>query len=216
MSKRTSYIVVVAAAGLAAMILAAPAQANPVRFDNPAHDQPGHYHWAEVAPVTGFLKVTLPYDQQPVPSPGGIGAFCQSMNVTVPRVNMSSGAAGTNLQKGGYNGAFVLSIDYGDPIPGDGSGYTWAESGYTYHAAHPQGSEIPAGIEQYLGVRFDPGDGLGYHYGWIGVVRTGYQLETFAWGYETLANTPIPAGAPEPASLMLLALGAVAAMRRKA
>jgi hypothetical protein len=34
-----------------------------------------------------------------------------------------------------------------------------------------------------------------FHYGWVGGVRTGNEFDAFAWGYETLPDTPIEAGA---------------------
>jgi hypothetical protein len=71
---------------------------------------------------------------------------------------------------------------------------------------------FPPGEERYAGVSFDPGDGV--HYGWIGVLN-GAPSEVFAWGYESDAGVPIPAGAPEPGSLALLAMGAGAALRRR-
>ena len=44
------------------------AYAAPVRFDNPAHGEPGHFHWA-TAPGQGAnrpdLNITLPAAQQP-------------------------------------------------------------------------------------------------------------------------------------------------------
>ena len=77
-----------------------------------------------------------------------------------------------------------------------------------------------AGNPQYLGVQFafEPGGEL--HYGWIGVDITNAQDLTgvvTGFGYESLADTPIEAGAvPEPsAGLALLAVGAAGLLRRK-
>ena len=84
--------------------------------------------------------------------------------------------------------------------------------------AHWYGSYLPEGQPAYLGVRFD--QGAGWQYAWIGVVRNPdgtdpALVDAFAWGHETTPGVSIPAGAPEPASLALLAFGAVAALRRR-
>jgi hypothetical protein len=70
-------------------------------------------------------------------------------------------------------------------------------------------SLIPEGVRTYLGARIK----VNYetHYGWIGVVRNGFELETFGWAYETLPDTPIAAGAvPSPGTLAALVFGAAA------
>ena len=203
-----------AAALAAAATIAAgtAAYAAPVRFDNPAHSDPGHYHWGELAPIQGFLSILDPFDQQPVPDPGGPGTFGHNLNP--PGSGVGTGAANTNIQKGGFYDAFILSVGPGDVIP-SGGGYSWAEYGIAYYPGLPNGgSEIPELTSAYLGVRFDIGGG--YQYGWIGVNRIGFELEAFAWGYETTPGVSIPAGAvPEPGTLAMLALGAGALLRRK-
>jgi hypothetical protein len=83
----------------------------------------------------------------------------------------------------------------------------------------------------YLGVEFLIGSDL--HYGWVGLTACTPDLTTDCQGgkkdpgvatiqitgfaYESVANTPIQAGAPEPSQLPLLALGAagVAALRAR-
>ena len=71
------------------------------------------------------------------------------------------------------------------------TGNPWGYSGYSAYDGYP--SNIPEGVAKYIGIRFD--QGAGYQYGWIGVVRTGHELEAFAWGYETDPGVPIEAGA---------------------
>jgi hypothetical protein len=70
-------------------------------------------------------------------------------------------------------------------------------------------SLIPESQDVYLGVCVNLSSA--WHYGWIGVNRDYYLLETFAWGYETEPGVPIAAGIPEPDTLAMLALGFVAA-----
>lgn len=211
MSKRRSYIVVVAAAGLAALILAAPAQADPIRFDNPAHGQPGHFEWAVEAPTaTHYLRVNLPVESQgDLPEPGVAGAYNHKYVLADSASTIGRGTAG-QVQKGGVHTATIAAFDFGQTVPS--ATFTWGNSGTV--TSPVTGTNFPEGLEKYVGVNFTGGDGV--HYGWIGVVRTGLQLDAFAWGYETTPGTPIPAGAPEPGTLALLAFGAVAAMRRKA
>ena len=65
----------------------------------------------------------------------------------------------------------------------------------------------------YLGFQFQTSD-LTTHYGWAQLDLSGFGSVGSAvlvdWAYESTADTPIVAGAvPEPASLALLALGAV-------
>jgi hypothetical protein len=65
----------------------------------------------------------------------------------------------------------------------------------------------------YLGFQFQFGD-LTTHYGWAQLDLSGFGSTGSAvlvdWAYESTADAPISAGAvPEPASLALLALGAV-------
>jgi len=68
----------------------------------------------------------------------------------------------------------------------------------------------------YIGVKFDLADGT--HYGWIafeGEEDASWGLVT-GWAFEDTTDTPIEAGqVPEPATLMMLTVGAVLAMRRR-
>ena len=83
-------------------------------------------------------------------------------------------------------------------------GCVYFEGGYT---------NLPEGVEPYLGIRFDLGGG--YQHSWLGVVHTGPELDAFAWGYETEVGVPIPAGVPEPGTLAALAVGAAALLGRR-
>ena len=59
----------------------------------------------------------------------------------------------------------------------------------------------------YLGLRF--GSGGNFNYGWAEVSIAANQDPTLlVFAFETIPNTPIPAGVPEPNPLLLLATGA--------
>ena len=90
--------------------------------------------------------------------------------------------------------SFALGLDAGALIPDAGT-YWRFQATYIYYAGWPGpvNSMIPEGQAAYLGVKFDVG--IGTQYGWIGVVRTGMELEAFAWGFERNVGVPIAAGA---------------------
>lgn len=195
------------------------AYALPVRFDNPAHGEPGHFHWPVETPSTGrFLDLALgPGEQAGELSPSNVLQFIATGYAQVGR---SGPGATADMQVGGPYNYFLVGVNAGETIP---SGASWAESGLTYYSGY--GSELPNGQATYLGVRFDLGSG--WQYSWIGVVRTDLELEAFAWGHETEAGVPIAAGAESAAdiptvsewglaimSLSLLAAGAWVVKKR--
>ena len=200
-----------ALAAAAAIAAGTQAYASPVRFDNPPG--PGHFDWTSAAPGGyTFLDITEPATAQPGPSDGAstLGQITPTGVATV--------GGNVQIELGGYAGLFVIPHSSGQLIP---TGAPWGIQGYTYYPGI--GSELPAGAAIYLAVRFDPNGAPGTsctpvincHYGWVGVVRTGAELDAFAWGYETEVGVPIAAGAPEPGSLALLAFGAVGALSRR-
>ena len=67
------------------------------------------------------------------------------------------------------------------------------------------------GLSGFIGVRFTFSGQA--HYGWVSLTvngaPTGYTITLHGIAYETVADTAIAAGVPEPASLALLALGAI-------
>lgn len=160
------------------------AYAEPVRFENPGHGEPGHFHW--VVPIgdhTSYLDVIAPADAQPGVPYGNTGLQ-----------HFFTGSSGTvthyagNLELQTELVFMLVGVDSGQTIP---SGSGWRHEGYTAYPGYP--TYLPEGEPTYLGFRIDLG-GVD-HYGWIGVVRTGLELEAFAWGYETEAGVPIAAGA---------------------
>ncbi len=200
-----------AAALAAAAVIAAGTQAyaSPVRFDNLPEGAPGWFDWKTPNPpeTRRWLDVTLDVASQPLGLAGVVSEFGHASSASpfgevVARDDL--GIAG--LQVGGFYDYVLVGVDSGVLIP---SGLAWGGRAF----ADYYGTETPEGAPSYLGVKFDPGDGV--HYGWIGVERTGTRLATFAWGYETTPGVPIEAGVPEPGSLALLAFGAAAALRKR-
>ena len=188
----------------AAIAVGTSAYANPIRFDNPAHGEPGHFEWA----VDG-AETWLDFTQ-----PANVQTGTETVNSSVvhyfdPLYYGNVFVSGGSVQNNPDPDYFVMGVDSGEPIP---SGLLWSSSGYVNYNGT---SYLPDGIPTYLGLRFDLGSG--YQYGWIGVVRNAFELDAFAWGYETEPGVPIAAGAPEPGSLALLAFGAagVASRRRR-
>ncbi len=201
-----------AAALAAAAVIAAGTQAyaSPVRFDNPAGA--GHFDWNASA---GHEALNILDDAASQPSGVlfDVGTF----------VRYSYPGYGETVEAGGPNRILGITISYytrlsgvdaGELIPPGAPGASFGGAGFI-DVTYPgyEGSLLSEGQQTYLGVRFDQGGGN--QYGWIGVVRTGLELDAFAWGYETEVGVPVPAGAPEPGTLALLALGAGAALRRR-
>ncbi len=202
-----------AAALAAAAVIAAGTQAYavPVRFDN-LPPGPGHFDWTAAA-GQDVLDVLSDAPSQPgnlsVPGTFGISSY-------YGRVVRGGNSSGMQIMTpSGYN--FLAGVDSGVAIPTAGfSEFTMPTAPayiYSTYPSAPTTSLLPEGEQTYLGVRFDQGGG--YQYGWIGVVRTGIELDAFAWGYETTPGVPIEAGVPEPNTLALLAFGALAAIRKR-
>jgi hypothetical protein len=197
--------------------LTATTDAGPIRFDNPPG--PGHFDWRDTVPGSILdgttLSVLLPADSQSNDLSNDPGSFNQVFLSQGDRTKVvgEDGQAGTTsqLQHAAGNDFFLVGVDEGVMIP-DGLPWRTGNPG-GWILFPPDLTELPEGAATYLGVRFDPGDGL--HHGWIGVVRTGLDLDAFAWGYETVAGVPIAAGVPEPATLSLLSFGAIALLRRR-
>lgn len=215
-----------AAAG--ALAAGTQAYATPVRFENPGNQ----WDWGlgPQGPSPGspfldrqFLDITLPADQQvgaayPYASPGwaysaSYSSFRQEIyyDFTFNYVTSIYTYGGILIND---STLFAQALPAGTQIGGSGqSFYSLAFIAQDYYGFH---SDIPEGVQTYLGATIK----INYqtHYGWIGVVRNGFELDTFAWGYETDPGVPVGAGVPEPNTLALLALGFVAAgaARRRA
>lgn len=143
----------------------------------------------------------------------GLGRISPGTNASV--ANPAVGVAGFTGAFGypyAYNLPVGAAIDAGLPFIANG---TLAFVSYAVNGGSSQFAGIGQGI---IGVQFDISGSN--HFGWIRIEnRTGvpshqYTLVDFA--YEDQADTQIQAGAvPEPASLGLLALGAVGVLRSR-
>jgi hypothetical protein len=188
----------------AAIAAGTQAYAAPVRFDNPAHGDPGHFHWPY-----DWLDITLDVASQS--GSGGIKFhqdyfYYYTANPSWIEGAMDSAEMATEEYWAGEDYPFLLSLAAGETIP-------WADATFHYYGLtmFTGYSLIPSDQDVYLAVRVNLADQ--WHYGWVGVRRTGWdwELEAFAWGYETEPGVPIAAGIPEPDTLAMLALGFVAA-----
>ncbi len=189
----------------AAGVIAAGTQAyaDPIRFENPGNQ----WDW-ELGPLFGgsmpqqFLDITLDAGSQG-DTYLGYSNFKQVLyyggsNYTTS-IYSYAGIFSTN--------AHAIGVDGGTIIGGGGTFTGLTNILSTYYGQET--TYIPEGVQTYLGAQIQ----IDYqtHYGWIGVVRTEGRLDTFAWGYESEPGVSVPAGAPEPGSLALLALGFCAA-----
>jgi len=183
------------------------AYAEPVRFENPPHGEAGHFHWpTNTSGINNMLDITLPASDQP-------GSYLATTSVK-NRMSLMGDYAyfasyvylGVGLQATDYmSGGFALGLNAGDTIPNP-SGicsfyydpFCFSKDGLLYY---PGRDYIPEGVPAYLGVAVG-GTYCTYYdncnYGWIGVVRTGAELEAFAWGFESDTAVPINAGDPQP------------------
>jgi len=177
------------------------AYAEPVRFDNPADGEPGHFHWANSGGFGNVLDITLPANEQPG-SYASASTLAQTLGAGYS--NFSSyddGGLGVQATSLGASGS-ALGFESGDMIPnasGDcgfyGDPFCFSDTGYFHYPGY---GYIPEGVPAYLGVTIGGSDCAYYdncQYGWIGVVRNGAELEAFAWGYETEVGVPVEAGA---------------------
>ena len=201
-------ILTAAASLVVALVITTPADAAPIRFDNLAG--PGHFDWAPLVGETNSLNITLPASAQPGVD-NGPSSFRQLNNDPLGTLEGSTGFR--ELQAGGSHPALVWASQLGDPIPANPlpTNHSWMTTVLSIHPA--LGTNLTEGEQSYIGVRFDLGSG--WQHGWIGVVRTGSELDAFAWGYETEPGIPIAAGVPEPGTLSLLAIAGGALMRRR-
>ena len=186
-----------------AILIAAPrAYGVPIRFDNPP--EAGHFVWYGGGSTGIGLQVTGPAGGQSGAT-GPSDAFGQE---NVGSFSLVQCYASGRVQA--TTDPFLVGVDAGVLIP---SGIGWGTFGYANYPGYP--SPLPYDEETYLGVKFDLGPGD--QYGWIGVVFSSadYTLDAFAWGYETDVGVPIPAGAPEPGTLAVLAVGAAAVLARR-
>ncbi len=208
-----------ALASLAALGLSSAASAAIISFENPPG--PGHFVWP--GGVTGSpinLDFRFAAFDQPGASnsPATSGQFYSSAN------NFSRFSGAARYRANASTNPLAIAVNAGTLIDSTG---TWVSSPYISNPAIAGISMIPEGVETFLAARFNPNGAIGStcsttnpsnpcHYGWVQVVRTGFDLDALAWAYEDVPATPIAAGAvPEPGTLSLLALGAIGAISRR-
>ena len=209
---------VAALAAAGALAAGTQAYAAPVRFNNPPG--PDHFDWKWSGGDGEVLNILAGPQSQPgiVGEPGSFEKVPDGYGSGGEVIQgVGAGLFTTQLAAYRFLEPFV-AMELVPPTPPLPANAQFAEGGYAYSTAYgPQyyagGTLLPDGLPTYLGVRFDQGNG--YQYGWIGVVRNGQETDAFAWGYETEPGVPIPAGAPEPGSLALLAFGAAGTMARR-
>ncbi len=178
------------------------AYADWMRFDNPPG--PGEFQWRGSLGDTIWLDVTRPYSEQTgrPSAPSSIG-----QRETTDWGLLEGNDSTLTLGVGGFEDTFLVEVPVylvdppmEIPLPGVSA---WASWGFIYHSVY--GSQLPE-FPTYIAGRFQLADGV--HYCWVGVERDGTGVEPFAWGYDT---DPY---APEPHTLVILALGAVIGHRR--
>ena len=208
--------ILTAAAVLATVVaITAPADAAPIRFDNPTG--PGHFEW-NASPGQEFLDILAGPNSQPGLSdaPGVFRRQNTNTGTLVRGAISSSQLQYVRLDtSGGGFAFFATGVDHLDPVPTTGIVDGFRALGFVFR---PDVDPFPVsgfseGEQSYLGVQFDLGNGI--QYGWIGLVRAGQEVDAFAWGYETEPGVPIAAGVPEPGTLSLLALGSADLLRRR-
>ena len=211
-----------AAALVAAGAIAAgtSAYAAPIRFDNPAHGDAGHFHWGDGERLNLLLAAA---DNPELGQVGG-SAFSQADFGIISTIGGNVAHVQSVItQAAGYYGIIdlplIADVGVGTMIP-DAS-LSWDSDtpyqGLINDGYYGLGSLLPESQLVYLGTRFEaPDDGnFDFQYGWIAGVRTGFHFEATAWGYEADHGVPVAAGAPEPGSLALLAFGAAAFAKRR-
>jgi hypothetical protein len=180
-----------------------------VRHDNP--QGPGEFYWP-----FNVLDITLPADQQPG-AWGGVSssyqAYFSDFYPTFSYQTTYQGNGGMEIFSRGFANRYAAPLDGGTVIgPGLADGafitgtvfeFAW-DSCELYYVGYPcycyyyincdsgYRGILPEGVETYLGVRFDVGNGT--QYGWIKAVRNWVEVTALAWGYETQPGVPIVAG----------------------
>lgn len=182
------------------------AEADIVYFENPVGAE--HYNWAPGLFSDRWLDIRNAATDQ-LGDNNGPGSFGQLRSEFVTTLNVIGG----QVLHGGLNSSLVWAATDGESIAATPpSNSNWSVGQFIHHPILT--SNFAIGQEAYIGVRFDLGSG--FHYGWIGVTRTGVTLDAFAWAYETQPGVPIAAGAiPAPAAGVLFGLGLIGASRRR-
>lgn len=172
-------------------LIPAPVHASPVVFVNPSGA--GQYDWKPASGTLKQLNITVDSLSQP-----GIVANGRIRQGWSGVSDVAFSTAGTNRVEFSLtpaNRPYAVALELGSPIPSPTP--TTFGTGAIVHQAIPEPGDpeysFAEGVPVYIGVKFN--GGAGDQYGWIGVVRTGFLVDAFAWGYETTPGVAISAGA---------------------
>ena len=208
----------ITAAGAMTTCLAATVQAVPVRHDNPPG--PGHFNWD----IGAYFNIFLDGPSQTGTDTNSLGSI-QRQSYSEPGLRADSLFAwGDSVFAwqlvNGVDANYIAALSFGQLIPTPGMQEPFQEpwQGFNFYIDFPDYPESawPDGVPVYAGLRMRDVSASGpYTYGWLGVVRSGFDFDLFAWGYESVPGVPIAAGAPEPGTLALLAFGAIGVMARR-
>jgi len=181
-----------------------------VFFENPPEGDPDHFNWHVNGPddpetFEQWLDITKPSTDQLGTANGN----------SIGQLFRDNGGFGANVTVGGASVArvpgFVLTraFELDETIDGAAT--------FDTTAAHVlnNGKEILSDFEEdlaaYIGVQTDSGN-----FGWIEVVRDGFNFTTTGWAYETEPGVPINAGqVPVGGTAPILGLGLLFRRSRK-
>lgn len=183
---------------ISALVLTpAATHGDPVVFTNPAG--PGHFTWSPPASGTSrFIRITLDAANQSEayqPITAIPGDFRHGWSGASNTVIATGGPNAVQSAPSPANRQYTLPLDLGASIPSP-SPAVFGINTFVHLSSTAVGDPeftFVEGVPKYFGVRFDQGSGV--QYGWIGVIRTGFFVDAFAWGYETTPGTSIAAGA---------------------
>jgi hypothetical protein len=173
-------------------------------------DGPERFNWAGDGSVQSWLDITRPWDEQ-----SGMQTGRSSISQeTFQSIGLLSGnPSGIEIHVNAVEGLpLVAPVEY-VPFPqSTPEQFLWTDTGFSF--AGSLGSLIPEGEQAVIGLRFELNNA--YHYGWIGVVRTGTSLDAFTWGYEQWPGViPFEPIVPEPSTLSFVTIVAVVVFKRR-
>ena len=208
----------------ASMVLGNAAYASIISYENTL---PGGYDWmAGTGGISTLLDITRSPGDQALGDVGqsfiqyNIGYYFSIFSYMGYQVKTPSDVSADGMNATAINLDDIIDASVFNGISEE------ARAAF-YLSGNPAGSYpyLGDGTSDYLGLKFL--QGADTYYGWIEVLwnPTDARFDALAWGYETVADTAIKAGAretagdiPEPGTLGLFAVGVTAlavARRRK-
>ena len=198
------------------------ATAEVVSYLNP--DGSGHFDWSGSTTEWRGLDITLDAASQTGafnPTPGIFGQWNASSPTDDDLLTASFPGGAYMCSDQTFQDDKVIGLAAGTVISSTWSDWNTGNSFINQSGDNPP-TLLPLNAQVFLGVSFEQGIFGPTHYGWIGVEMTydagldSYQLDAFAWGYETIAGVAIEAGAgiPAPGAFALLGVAGLASRRR--